>query len=104
MVHSGAVEADRGRLLSKPEFLDWITEITGLSPNDSGLYVRAFTHGSYGEDDYQRLEFLGDRVLGLVICTQLYEEFPNEPEGGLSQRLNGLVTGAVCGEMAETLG
>ena len=53
--------------------------------------------------DYQRLEFLGDRVLGLAIADELYRLFPRESEGALSSRLNALVTGAVCAEIAREL-
>jgi len=90
--------------LNRPEFLDWIAEITGAQPMTPDLYVRAATHGSHGQKDYQRLEFLGDRVLGLVIADHLYHKFPQEPEGQLSQRLNGLVSGSVCGEVAKQIG
>jgi len=90
--------------LNRPEFLDWIAEITGAQPVTPDLYVRAATHGSHGQKDYQRLEFLGDRVLGLVIADHLYHQFPQEPEGQLSQRLNGLVSGSVCGEVARKIG
>lgn len=90
--------------MNRPDFLDWITEITSERPKSPDLYVRAATHGSHGEKDYQRLEFLGDRILGLVIADRLYHQFPNEPEGQLSQRLNGLVSGPVCGEVARNIG
>ena len=90
--------------MNRPEFLDWIAEITGAQPVTPDLYVRAATHGSHGQKDYQRLEFLGDRVLGLVIADHLYHKFPQEPEGQLSQRLNGLVSGSVCGEVAKQIG
>lgn len=82
----------------------WILEITGEKPRDEALYIRAVTHGSFGEKDYQRLEFLGDRVLGLTVASHLYELFPTEPEGKLSQRLNGLVSGKFCGKIAVILG
>ena len=62
------------------------------------------THGSFGGDDYQRLEFLGDRVLGLIIASHLYEQFGDEPEGKLSQRLNSLVSGKFCGKIAHDIG
>ena len=104
MVFRRALGTDRGRLLSTPEFLRWIEEITGQKPVNEQLYIRAVTHGSFGDEDYQRLEFLGDRVLGLTIASQLYQEFPDEPEGKLSQRLNSLVSGVVCGKIAASLG
>ncbi|WP_254306137.1 ribonuclease III [Sphingopyxis sp. BSNA05] len=90
--------------MNRPEFLDWIAEITGKRPQTPELYIRAATHGSHGQKDYQRLEFLGDRVLGLVIADYLYHQFPQEPEGQLSQRLNGLVSGSVCGDVARQIG
>lgn len=86
------------------DFLDWIAEITDQQPVTPDLYIRATTHGSHGDEDYQRLEFLGDRVLGLVIADHLYRRYPQEPEGQLSQRLNGLVSGSVCGAVAKHIG
>ncbi|MEH6791843.1 MAG: ribonuclease III [Parasphingorhabdus sp.] len=90
--------------MSRTDFLDWIAAITDAQPLNANLYKRAATHGSHGDEDYQRLEFLGDRVLGLVIADHLYHEFPLEPEGQLSQRLNGLVSGPVCGDVARQIG
>ena len=90
--------------MSRPNFLEWIAEITDLQPLSPDLYTRAATHGSHGQKDYQRLEFLGDRILGLVIADHLYHKFPEEPEGRLSQRLNGLVSGPVCAEIARDMG
>lgn len=89
--------------MSDLKFFEWINQITDRKPGEEQLYARAVTHGSFGGDDYQRLEFLGDRVLGLIIASHLYKEFPDEPEGSLSQRLNGLVSGAMCGEIARSL-
>jgi ribonuclease-3 len=68
------------------------------------MYERATTHSSREEGDYQRLEFLGDRVLGLVVANWLYERFADEPEGKLSWRLNALVSGAVCAEIGREIG
>ena len=89
--------------MSSDELGKWIEDIVGQSAGDLTLYLRAVTHGSFGEDDYQRLEFLGDRVLGLTIAEQLFRQFPHEPEGRLSQRLNGLVSGKLCGDIAVEL-
>ena len=89
--------------MTNRNFEEWVTEIVGVEPKDIALYARAVTHGSFGEEDYQRLEFLGDRVLGLTIAATLYDHYPDEPEGKLSQRLNGLVSGKFCGQIAATL-
>ncbi|MFW2851515.1 ribonuclease III [Sphingomonas sp. TX0543] len=81
----------------------WIDGIFGHRPADLADYERALTHGSRSGATYERLEFLGDRVLGLVMAEWLYELFPAEPEGALSKRYNALVTGAVCAEVARGL-
>jgi ribonuclease-3 len=82
--------------------LDWLKTL-GLAPNDSSLFERALTHASFGEPQYERLEFLGDRVLGLVVAAWLFELFPDEPEGLLSKRLNALVARETCAEVGRTL-
>ena len=82
----------------------WLEGALGRAPGDSALFERALTHASFGEAQYERLEFLGDRVLGLAVATWLYELFPDEPEGQLSKRLNALVAREVCAEVARELG
>jgi ribonuclease III len=81
----------------------WLQKTFGLAIADHALFARALTHGSTGEADYQRLEFLGDRVLGLIVADMLYKGFPDEPEGRLSHRLNSLVAGATCAEIARAI-
>jgi ribonuclease III len=83
--------------------IDWLTGLLGFEPNNKDLYDRALTHGSTGKPDYQRLEFLGDRVLGLVIAEALYARFPDEAEGRLSHRLNSLVAGSTCADIARNI-
>jgi ribonuclease-3 len=82
----------------------WLEATLGHKPVDKGLFDRALTHGSHGEENYERLEFLGDRVLGLVIADWLYALFPDEPEGALSRRLNVLVSRDTCADVARKLG
>lgn len=81
-----------------------LDKIIGYTPADSALFTEALTHGSHGGRDYQRLEFLGDRVLGMVIADALYAAFPRESEGELSARLNGLVTRECCAAVARDIG
>ena len=90
--------------MKQKSFAQWITSAIGVAPTDEALFVRALTHGSHGGEDYQRLEFLGDRVLGLTIARALYDRFASEPEGKLSQRLNKLVAGSTCADVARQLG
>jgi ribonuclease-3 len=81
----------------------YLTETLGHAPGDLSLYERALTHSSAAGSSYERLEFLGDRVLGLVIARWLYERF-DEPEGKLSKRLNVLVARETCAEVGRKIG
>ena len=77
---------------------------------DTELLQRALTHASYGggqgnaTQTYQRLEFLGDRVLALVIADALTQRFPNADEGELARRLNHLVRAETCAAIAKRIG
>jgi len=82
----------------------WIREALRHEPRDIALFRRALTHGSHDGPTYQRLEFLGDRVLGLSIAAWLYEQFPDDPEGKLSARLNAVVSREACAEIGRDLG
>ena len=82
----------------------WLASIGIEEMRNGSLYEQAMTHGSTGRPDYQRLEFLGDRVLGLAVAEMLYDRFPDESEGKLSHRLNALVSGATCAVIARSLG
>lgn len=87
----------------KPETRGWL-EATGFTVRDDSLWLAALTHGSMGEkDDYERLEFLGDRVLGLSIAHWLYER-SEAPEGKLAQRLNAIVSRQMCATVARGIG
>ncbi|MGI8932024.1 MAG: ribonuclease III [Sphingomicrobium sp.] len=82
----------------------FIADALGRAPADPKLFERALTHGSHSGDTYERLEFLGDRVLGLVVAQWVYERFPNEPEGKMSRRYNALVARETCAEVGRALG
>ena len=86
------------------ELRAFIRHDLGHQPNDIGLFERALTHSSLARDSYERLEFLGDRVLGLVIGRWLYERFEAEPEGQLSRRHNALVARETCADVGRALG
>lgn len=71
--------------------------------NRAGL-ERALTHASTGADrNYERLEFLGDRVLGLVIAHLLYDAYPEDSEGDLARRHAALVSGATLATIANSI-
>jgi len=71
---------------------------------DPTLLERALTHASAGGDDNERLEFLGDRVLGFLIAEMLIKKFPKENEGTLALKLNALVRMEACARVAEQAG
>lgn len=70
---------------------DKLFEILNIKPNDISLYETAFTHSSikgdpgFKGDDYERLEFLGDSILGYVLADIVYKEHPELDQGGLSK-------------------
>ena len=82
----------------------WLADLIGVAPHDMGVFVQALTHGSAHAHNYERLEFLGDRILGLVIAELLYARFPSEREGQLSRRFNQLVSGETCAGVAREIG
>lgn len=90
--------------MSEGELAGWLLGALGREPRDVAPFRAALTHASHGGESYQRLEFLGDRVLGLVVAEWLFEAFPGEPEGKLSRRLAALVDGETCAEVARALG
>lgn len=98
----------------------------GVRPNNLNLYRNAFVHKSYctmknadfdtgnercpadclplQEMSYERLEFFGDSVLGMVVSRYLLERFPDRPEGFLSSMRTKLVNGRMLGDLAERIG
>ncbi|HEY8434690.1 MAG TPA: ribonuclease III [Sphingomicrobium sp.] len=89
------------------EVAGFVRETLGHEPRDLELFELALTHSSAARgprDHYERLEFLGDRVLGMVIAKALYDRYPNEPEGFLSRRYNVLVARETCAENGREIG
>ena len=73
----------------------------GLSFADPSLFVMALTHRSVGARNNERLEYLGDSVLGFVIAQKLYELFPEAGEGALSRLRASLVNQNSLAELAR---
>ncbi len=89
--------------------LDLFQARIGRRFSDMKLLERALTHASHGDgrrrsDSNERLEFLGDRVLGLLAAEKLYELFEGLDEGGLAHRLNHLVRREACARVARRCG
>ena len=71
---------------------------------DRGLVQVALTHASALEgQDYERLEFLGDRVLGLILANECFHSYPNDDEGQLSMRLHALARQSALVEIAHEI-
>jgi len=91
--------------MSRGDLSDFIRDKLGHDPKDLSLFETALTHKSMAAaEDYERLEFLGDRVLGMVIAKALYDRYPAEPEGFLSRRYNVLVARETCAENGREIG
>lgn len=95
---------------SAPRSLDGVEDRIGYVFRDRDGLVRALTHRSAvpgdraAHESYQRHEFLGDRVLALVVADMLYHAHPGAEEGDLARRLNSLVRRETCAEVAAALG
>jgi len=87
-----------------------LAERLGHAFAEPELLVRALTHPSAAtrrgaiDDSYERLEFLGDRVVGLIVADLLMADFPDEPEGALALRHAELVRRETLAEVASEIG
>ena len=71
---------------------------------DKNLLIKSLTHKSYDKkNNYEKIEFLGDRVLGLVMSKKLLEIYPDEKEGILDKKFAALVNKKTCLEIAKIL-
>jgi ribonuclease III len=98
---SGALSLPKGRNTALAQLSDRL----GYVFKDRSLLKLALTHasaraGSKPNEDNERLEFLGDRVLGLAIAEFLTESFPEASEGELARRFNQLVRAETCADIA----
>lgn len=89
--------------------LEALEKSVGYKFKDPSLLDRALTHSSLsakgnGVRDLERLEFLGDRVLGLMVAEELWRRYPDLDEGELAPRLNALVRKETCAKAAKALG
>jgi ribonuclease-3 len=116
------------KLLTEDNLRDFFDRhgLAGVPFNNINLYRNAFVHRSYitmknddfesGNDrcptgclplqnmSYERLEFLGDAILGMVVARYLYERYPDQPEGFLSRMRTKLVNGKMLGYLSEKIG
>lgn len=81
----------------------WLLQRFGCELKDADLLNLALTHRSVGKNNNERLEFLGDSVLGYVISEALYRRFPDADEGQLSLLRVSLVKGSALASLARSL-
>ena len=83
--------------------IEKFTNIIGYNFNNLALLELALTHRSAATENNERLEFLGDSVLSIIISTKLYSKFPKNDEGILSRLRASLVKGETLSELAKTI-
>ncbi len=81
----------------------WLLEALAYQPADLTLFETALTHRSADGPNNERLEFLGDAVLGLITAQYLFERFPDADEGSLSRLRSRLVSGESLAQLAAGL-
>ena len=89
------------------DLLQQIEQVIGYKFNNRKLLTTAFSHSSATDNrlaSNERLEFLGDSILGMVICQVLYERFPDYLEGDLTKIKSVLVSRSTCAQVAGELG
>lgn len=87
--------------------LDHAERILGYTFRDRGLLDRALTHASIADDrllSNERLEFLGDAVLGYIVCEELYARYEDLLEGELTKIKSAVVSRTLCARIANELG
>jgi ribonuclease-3 len=84
---------------------DTLSQKLGHAFQDQALLKRALTHASADAvTSNERLEFLGDRVLGLIVAEKLHALYPHDAEGSLALKFNALARGAACARAATDAG
>ena len=96
-------------LTTEPEGLDKLEAVLGVQFKDRSLLLASLAHRSWCAENErspsnERLEFLGDSVLGLIVTHYVYENFPHLPEGQLSEVRAGVVNARVLAEVAQEIG
>lgn len=78
-----------------------LEQTIGYAFQNVALLEQALTHRSYGPHHNERLEFLGDSILGMIIAKELFSHFPDSPEGDLTRMRSVLVRETTLAEMAR---
>jgi ribonuclease-3 len=90
-----------------PEVLEACEQVIGYQFKDRALIRHCLTHASASRtrlESNERLEFLGDAVLGVVVCETLFAMFPDSPEGELTRIKSEVVSRSACARMSRAMG
>jgi ribonuclease-3 len=90
-----------------PELRERAEQVLGYIFKNPGLLKEALTHASIADnrlDSNERMEFLGDAVLDLIVCEALYQKFPQYQEGDLTKIKSAVVSRRTCAEVANETG
>ena len=82
---------------------EWVRRQLQYEPRDAALFGQALTHRSAARDNNERLEFLGDAILNLIVAQYLYEHYADADEGALSRLRAAVVSGASLARVAAAL-
>ena len=80
-----------------------LEKILGIRFKKKDILIRSLTHKSYSANNNERLEFLGDRVVSLILSRKLYDLYPNESEGILDKRFSKLVNKKTFYEISKKI-
>ena len=80
-----------------------LEKILGIKFKNKNILIKSLTHKSYSANNNERLEFLGDRVVGLILSRKLYDLYPNESEGILDKRFSKLVNKKTFYEVSKKI-
>jgi len=84
-----------------------VEQVLGYVFEDADLIAEALTHASVAQDrlrSNERMEFLGDAILGSVVCEHLYRSFPEDLEGELTKIKSAVVSRHTCAQISKKLG
>jgi ribonuclease-3 len=96
-----------GPNVSIDELLERAQQICGHRFSNRELLIEAVTHASLADDrlsSNERLEFLGDAILGMVVCEELFDRFPDKLEGEMTKIKSVVVSRRTCAKVADELG
>ena len=92
-----------GEIAGSVPAAEWVRRQLHYEPRDAALFGQALTHRSAARNNNERLEFLGDAILNLIVARYLYEHYADADEGALSRLRAAVVSGASLARVAAAL-